>query len=117
MMQYPELSFGQMMQKVAEHWRNLDPRDKEIYHECTFFDIDALDAQQFAQPRNFLFKFSDEFGISIFVDDGFADYLLGTVSVSGRGGGREPIKDNAITIIRYSVSAGILAAHQFYGEK
>ena len=33
MMQYPELSFGQMMQKVAEHWRNLDPRDKEIYQK------------------------------------------------------------------------------------
>lgn len=47
----------------------------------TFFDVDALDAQQFAQSRNLLLQFADEFGVGVFVDDRLADDLLGPVGI------------------------------------
>ena len=46
--------------------------------------FDPFDAQQFAESKDFLLEFTDQFSISVFIDDGLADDLLGTIRVSGK---------------------------------
>ena len=52
-----------------------------MVEKWTFFDVDAFDAQQLAQPRDLLLEFPDELGVGVFVDDCLADDLLGPVRV------------------------------------
>lgn len=47
----------------------------------TLFDVDAFDPQEFSEARDLFFELADQFGVGVFVDNGFADDLFGSISV------------------------------------
>ena len=58
------------------------PNPKNIIF--TFTDNNALVTQYFAQSLHLVFEFANQFGVGVFVDDGLADDLLGSVRVANK---------------------------------
>jgi hypothetical protein len=55
---------------------------EQLLSQLTLFNFDAFVLQKLAKFLNLLLELSDDFGVGIFVDDGFADDCLGSVGVS-----------------------------------
>ena len=55
-----------------------------IARKVTFFHLDAFRFQQTSQSANFILQLADKLSVRIFVDNGFADNLLGSRKLTNK---------------------------------